>query len=90
MSDAASGSTDAWLACCATAARPRAAQTDFMKPLTRWALRTVALWAIAKALEVANQKLRQRQQDRKLRKLAGKAAALPRTQSMSSDVSALH
>ncbi len=61
-----------------------------MKNLTRWALKSLALWAVAKALELANQKLRQRQQDRRLRKLAGKAAALPRTAALHSDISALN
>ena len=61
-----------------------------MKSLTRWALRTVALWAIARALDSAYARLRQRQQDRKLRKLAERATALPRTESMRSDITALH
>ena len=49
-----------------------------MNRITKWALRSVALWAIAKALEMANQSLRQRQNDRKLRSQAQRAAALPR------------
>ena len=50
-----------------------------MKSLTRWALRSVALWALAKGLELANAKLKQHQRDRKLRERAANAAALPRT-----------
>jgi hypothetical protein len=49
-----------------------------MNRITKWALRSVALWAIAKALEMANQSLRQRQNDRKLRSQAQRTAALPR------------
>jgi hypothetical protein len=60
-----------------------------MKTLARWALRTVALWALAKALEIANERLRQFQRDRKLREQAAGAAALPRTLSRESDLSAL-
>jgi hypothetical protein len=50
-----------------------------MKTFTRWALRTVALWALAKGLELANAKLKQYQRDRRLREQAANAAALPRT-----------
>jgi len=35
-----------------------------MNTIARWALRTAALWAIAKALEMANGKLKQRQRNR--------------------------
>ncbi len=79
MSHAASGAADAWPGFRATATRPGPAQTDPMKSLTRWALRTVALWAMAKGLEIANAKLKQYQRDRKLREQAAHAAALPRT-----------
>lgn len=60
-----------------------------MKTLARWALRTVALWALAKGLELANAKLKEFQRDRKLREQAANATALPRTQSMRSDLSAM-
>lgn len=50
-----------------------------MKTLARWALRTVALWAVAKGLELANAKLKQYQRERKFREQAAHAAALPRT-----------
>lgn len=50
-----------------------------MKTLARWALRTVALWAIAKGLELANARLKQFQRDRKLREQGSAVAALPRT-----------
>ena len=79
MSHAASGSADAQLARCATAPGSAAVHTESMKSLTRWALRTVALWAIAKALEITNARLKQHQRDRKLRQQAANAAALPRT-----------
>jgi hypothetical protein len=59
-----------------------------MKTLARWALRTVALWALAKGLEIANAKLKQYQRDRKLREQAASAAALPRTQARPTDVAA--
>jgi hypothetical protein len=39
----------------------------------------VALWALARGLELANAKLKQYQRDRKLREQAAHAAALPRT-----------
>jgi hypothetical protein len=58
-----------------------------MNRLARWALRTLALWAISKALELANEKLRERQRDRKLRARAAAAAALPRTLSHPADPS---
>jgi len=32
-----------------------------MNTIMKWAVRTAALWALAKALELANAKLRQRQ-----------------------------
>ena len=63
----------------ATAGRRVAAHTAAMKTFTRWALRTVALWALAKGLELANAKLKQYQRDRRLREQAANAAALPRT-----------
>ena len=50
-----------------------------MKTIARWALRTVALWALAKGLELANAKLKEYQRDRKFRERAASAAALPRT-----------
>lgn len=50
-----------------------------MNRIARWALRTVALWVLAKALEMANEKLRKRQRDRRMRERAAAAAALPRT-----------
>jgi hypothetical protein len=50
-----------------------------MNKLTNWALRSLALWVLAKALERANSGLRRRQRDRKLRAQAQHAAALPRT-----------
>jgi len=46
-----------------------------MKPFTRWAVRTVALWALAKALEKANGKLKQRQVARQRRTREGRSAA---------------
>jgi hypothetical protein len=58
-----------------------------MNRLARWAVRTVALWALAKALEMANEKLRQRQRDRHRRARAASAAALPRTLSRPADPS---
>ena len=50
-----------------------------MNTIMKWALRTAALWALAKVLELANAKLKQRQQDRRLREHASAAAALPRS-----------
>ena len=38
-----------------------------MSTVTRWALRTAVLWALAKVLEQANKKLRQRQSERRSR-----------------------
>jgi hypothetical protein len=57
-----------------------------MKPIMRWALRTVALWAVAKGLEMANARAKQWQRDRRLREQASNAAALPRTLSPSSEL----
>jgi hypothetical protein len=50
-----------------------------MNTIMKWALRTAALWALAKVLELANAKLKQLQRDRRLREHASAAAALPRT-----------
>jgi hypothetical protein len=50
-----------------------------MNTIMKWALRTAALWALAKALELTNAKLKQMQRDRRLREHASAAAALPRT-----------
>ena len=50
-----------------------------MNTIMKWALRTAALWALAKVLELANAKLKERQQDRRLRQHASAAAALPRS-----------
>jgi hypothetical protein len=58
-----------------------------MNRVARWALRTLAVWAISKALEPANRPLRQRQRDRKMRARATSAAALPRTLSRPIDPS---
>jgi hypothetical protein len=60
-----------------------------MKPLARWALRTVALWALAKGLEIANARLKEFQRDRKLREQGSRVAALPRTNGQHQDLSAL-
>jgi hypothetical protein len=49
-----------------------------MNTIMKWALRSVALWAVAKTLELLNEKLRQRQGHRRLRAQAQRAAALPR------------
>ena len=62
---------------CAAALRLR--NNPPMKPLARWALRTVALWALAKGLEIANARLKQFAQERKMREQASRATALPRT-----------
>jgi hypothetical protein len=58
-----------------------------MNRVARWALRTLALWAVSRALELANEKLRQRQRDRRMRLRAASAAALPRTLSRPADPS---
>lgn len=50
-----------------------------MNTITKWALRSVALWALAKTLELANAKLKQHQRERRLRQHATAATALPRT-----------
>jgi hypothetical protein len=60
-----------------------------MNRLSKWALRTVALWAVSKALQLANDSLKQRQRNRQLRERAARVAALPRTQSRESDLSAI-
>jgi hypothetical protein len=60
-----------------------------MNTIMRWALRTVALWAVAKALELANSKLKQRQRDRRFIERASAAAAIPRTLPKPTDLAAL-
>jgi ABC-type phosphate transport system ATPase subunit len=52
-----------------------AAQTSVMNTIARWAVRTAALWALAKALELANRKLKQRQRNRLSRARATVSAA---------------
>ena len=74
-----SGSADAGRTVCTTARRSLRAHTDVMNTLTRWVLRSVALWAVAKGLEAANRTLKRRQSDRRLRAQASNAASLPRT-----------
>src|ERR1044071_6213436 len=64
----------------------RRAHNRAMNRVTKWALRTVALWAVSKALQLANDSLKQRQRNRQLRARAAHAAALPRTSSRSSDL----
>lgn len=50
-----------------------------MNTITKWALRSLALWAVSKALQLANDSLKQRQKNRQLRARGARAAALPRT-----------
>jgi hypothetical protein len=46
-----------------------------MNTLSKWVLRTAALWAISKALQLANDSLRQRQSVRRRRAATGVATA---------------
>ena len=50
-----------------------------MNTIAKWALRSVALWAVSKGLQLANDSLKQRQRNRQLRARAAHAAALPRS-----------
>jgi len=38
-----------------------------MNAIAKWALRTAGLWALSMALQLANEKLKQRQRERKKR-----------------------
>jgi hypothetical protein len=69
--------------------RTAAPTIEPMNTVTKWVLRTFALWAVSKALQLANDSLKQYGRNRRLREQAANAAALPRTQSRDSDLSAI-
>src|SRR5690349_11621259 len=72
-----------WLYC--AAAHPLR-NNRAMKPITRWILRTAALWATAKLLEYANTRVKQFAQERRQREAAERATALPRAHSRTSEL----
>jgi hypothetical protein len=54
-----------------------------MNTIMKWTLRTIGLWALTKALQLANDSLKQRQRSRKFNARAASAAARPRANTAS-------